>query len=295
MQLGERNGSYWLKSALTDKENGVKSRLLTQMGTDTTSTPWLASFVSGLVRFLVRRGVSIHETFHELKLAYVREGEKELIRQGQTPNASRVSALTGLHRRDVSAILATGAPVVNQKGASILARVLAKWESGKQFCDSTGKAKALTVGFAGAEFSKLVESISSDLHAGTIAQELCRAALAEERDGKLRLLGAVHIGVNQGRRLELLARDLGSLLESGEQSIHTNSSNVRHIRTDFDNIAPEKRAEIEEWLGAKQRELHKEVRTFLSQLDRDFTDGGEGDSRSKVVMSSFFHVIDEKQ
>lgn len=113
--------------------------------------------------------------------------EEEIARGGMKPNVSRLSAMTGLYRREVSQIFKKQSAPLYQ-GVSLIARILARWEGDRKLCGDDGAPRSLTCGHRESEFSKLVASISKDTHEGTILNELRRARLVEVNEGRARLL-----------------------------------------------------------------------------------------------------------
>ena len=242
-----------------------------------------------VVRFFVRHSHSVHE-FHALsKTLFVEEAELLLKQSKERTSVSRISAMTGLNRRDIAHIREhQGTPW--HEGASVIARVLALWQHDARFCGSRGKPRELSFSGEKSEFSQLVSAVSRDLHAGTVLRELLRSKLVVSDGRDLRLVGreAIHPR-DESRGFQVLSRDLNTLIKVASGNI-CNPQPVKHLhlRTEFDNIEQAKIPELKTWLIEQGRDLHRRAREFLVSLDLDLSSGSASpQGGGRVVLSTF--------
>ena len=138
-----------------------------------------------LVRLLVGRGITFPALCDVLRELYVNVAEHDFALSGKEQTDSRVSLLTGIHRKEVRRLRGAGAPV-NAVPASLsrTRRILARWLASAETTDAEGAPLPLPrVAPAGTpSFEALVASVTRDLRP--------RAVLDEWIDRRLAVLGA---------------------------------------------------------------------------------------------------------
>ncbi|MBF0217901.1 MAG: hypothetical protein HQL49_00015 [Gammaproteobacteria bacterium] len=128
-----------------------------------------------LVRLLVHQGFTFPELVEILKGIYVEEVEKELKMEGERCTHSRISLISGVHRKDVRRLLESreNALVVQEK-VSLTARLLSIWSGDPKYLDEEGNSLPLAKIAASAgevAFDTLVLEVSQDLRSRTILDE----------------------------------------------------------------------------------------------------------------------------
>ncbi|HTR78881.1 MAG TPA: DUF6502 family protein [Gemmatimonadaceae bacterium] len=142
-----------------------------------------------LARLMIESGVGVGEFQSIMKTAFVRAAQD--VGENQRPNASRISTLTGLTRREVAALLnATddaGAEV--KRGGQRLQRVLSGWWTDPDFQDSLGAPAPLPLRGRKVSFATLVKRYSGEPRVLTILDELLRVkAVRKLPDGRYEAL-----------------------------------------------------------------------------------------------------------
>lgn len=140
-----------------------------------------------LVRLTLARGVNYNVVAEMLKSLFVEVADKEFKLDTKRQTDSRVSLLTGVHRKDVKR-LRRGPVDHAQKPAppiSLGAQIIAAWNANPAYVDEEGVPKPLAR-FAqdGGElsFEALVRSISTDIHPRAVLDEWLRRGIAEIND-----------------------------------------------------------------------------------------------------------------
>ena len=129
-----------------------------------------------LVRGLISQGMTLTAMNILLKQVYVEAAEDFRISTKRLTD-SRISLLTGVHRKDVKRIREQerDAPALS-KNASIGAQVVALWTSDSRFLDDAGGPAALPRSGTGS-FDELVESVNRDMRPRTLLDEWLRREL----------------------------------------------------------------------------------------------------------------------
>jgi len=135
-----------------------------------------------LIRFLLSYGIR-YQTFCDLaKSTYIQVAEEEFRLDKKAQTDSRISLLTGVHRRDVKrlrneSLTESSLPLQ----ASMSAQVLAIWSGRAEYLDSEGFPKPLPrlISKGGEHsFEALVRSISKDFRARVVLDEWMRQGIA---------------------------------------------------------------------------------------------------------------------
>ena len=210
------------------------------------------------------------------------------MRLGVRATTSKISAMTGVNRKDATHILTKdGKPVY--EGASIVARVLAMWENSKQFQDKGGNnPRPLTFEGEKSEFFALVRKVTHDFHPSAVLLELRRSNLIEEKGDTIFMVAREGYRPNNWEHgFQLLGKDISTLAKVVHENV-IEPAEVRnpHIRTEFDNIPQSAIPELRKWILAETREFHRKVREHFAKLDLD-TGTGEGQGGAKVVLTTF--------
>lgn len=186
--------------------------------------------LAGLASILLRQGVTAHEFARWSDTAFVRAAISLLEEQGADPSFSRISAMTGIHRHAVSAILGgtAGSPSeveTKEYQRHRLARVLSGWYEDPEFTDQGGRPLVLPLDGPRPSFAELVRAYSGDIYPGIILEELLRVdAVCCSEDGMVEARSRRYtVGGSDAdsiRHADVVASDI---LRSLEHNIHAAS------------------------------------------------------------------------
>jgi Family of unknown function (DUF6502) len=141
-----------------------------------------------MAALLMSRQMRYAEAETLLKAAFVQAASQSFKDAGQQPSASNVSVATGLHRRDVTQLMEQPLPSSPRKvPMASQARLL--WITHPQYLDSHGQPRRLPRNAPAGEasFTQLAASISKDIHAKALLDEMVRIGMAEEDDDHVAL------------------------------------------------------------------------------------------------------------
>ena len=246
---------------------------------------YLVPVLRPIVRFCLRHSFYLQDIIEILKRLLLEEASLLLQAQNQTVNVSRISALTGVHRKDIPRLQSVSEPL---EGKNIVSRLLGQWQYDRRFSLETGKAHVLKLDNSSNSFKDLVASVSSDLNSGTLLFELERLGLVRKRGSVVKLLKGHHaIQGNAKDALALLSSDINDILNSVETNLSAKKSIHLHGRTEFDNIDPKAVPKIRLWLIKEGREFHQKAREFLAKYDRDITGKPNNGLGTRVALGTF--------
>jgi hypothetical protein len=218
-----------------------------------------------IAAWCVKHGLK-QQDFNELgKRAFILAASEELERSGQKHSTSRISAMTGLQRKDIARLNQTTTDDLAQP--HLMAKIIGRWTSSSNYLTKKGKAKVLGLD----EFTTLVQSVSSDLNPYTALFELERTGALTKKDNRLRLASeAFCTSEDVEPKLSLMAEDVGILIEAVDQNAFDQQELPNlHIKTYYDNICQKDVPQIRTWILKTGERYHKEIRDFLSKFDKD--------------------------
>ena len=248
-----------------------------------------------VVRFCVRNALSIQEVTEIQKRVFVEVAEDELKKEKQKVNVSKISALTGVHRKDVTRIRSSKSPQIEI--GSITSRVISNWRQNKEFLTKANKPKVLSIEGSDCEFNQLVRHVSKDISPASVLLALEKVgAVKQSKDtseGKVRLLAKAY--VPEGNPVEiarLLASDIEDLTEAVLENIDTTQGPLPnyHAKTYYDNIAAEDLPEIKDWLIKESYKFQRKVEKYLSQKDLDYNPDENKKGGARVALGVFSRI-----
>ena len=143
------------------------------------------SFLVPVARFLLRSGVSFNEFTELTRAAFVQVAGEEYGIRGRVTNVSRVSAMTGIPRKEIRRLrdLAGRHGGTPRDDISPLGDILHHWYTDPDFLDPDGQPLPLPADGKGKTFELLAKRYAGDLPSGALKIELLRTgavALTED-------------------------------------------------------------------------------------------------------------------
>ncbi|WP_246800775.1 DUF6502 family protein [Mesorhizobium amorphae] len=177
-----------------------------------------------LVRLAIKCGVTFPTFVDLLRQLYVNVAEHEFALPDKQQTDSRVSLLTGVHRKEVSRLRGAGAPVrVVPDSVSRTSAIVARWLADPSFVDAKGIPLPLPrASEAGeASFAGLVESVTRDLRPRAVLDDWLDRKLVEiDENDRIVLMEGAMVPRGDGEvRLYYFARNLGDHAAAAVQNI----------------------------------------------------------------------------
>lgn len=130
-----------------------------------------------LARLCTAKGIRVPAVEQRLRSAFVTAARNAHPNQLATRLTSRISATTGLTRREVARL--QGEPdAVREPQHSPMTEMFTRWMSDPEFQGADGKPLALARQGKPPSFESLAQSITRDVHPRTLLNELCRLQIA---------------------------------------------------------------------------------------------------------------------
>lgn len=139
-----------------------------------------------VIKLLIAKGVGLPALLDVLKSLYISVAEEEFPTNGKKTTDSRISLLTGVHRKDVKRLRADASEsFVAPRSVGIGAMVIARWLGNPKATDANGQPMPLprqSDSNGGPSFDALVESVSTDVRPRAVLDELSALGIARLDD-----------------------------------------------------------------------------------------------------------------
>ncbi len=173
-----------------------------------------------------------------LRELYVNVAEHDFALKAKEQTDSRVSLLTGIHRKEVRRLRGAGAPISATPAAvSRASRIIARWLAAPEYTDGDGRPRPLAKNAdqnAGPSFEQLVASVTRDVRPRAVLDEwLDRKLVTIDESGRINLTEAAFVpqaGAEEqlyyfGRNLhDHIAAAVANVLDEGprflERAVH---------------------------------------------------------------------------
>ncbi len=141
----------------------------------------LRKLLRPLIKLLLVNGLTYPQFSNLLKTLYVEIAREEFVLKGKAQTVSRISLLSGVHRKDVKRLGLNGAEESSiPPSVSLGAKLVALWTSAAEYLDETGQHLPLPrqASEGGAQsFEALVSAVSKDIRPRAILDEWLRIGI----------------------------------------------------------------------------------------------------------------------
>lgn len=140
----------------------------------------IARILRPLARLLISRGITLPAAVEMLKDAYVKVAVDEFRLGEAPPTDTRVSLLTGVHRKDIRRLREEDRSPEDMTALNVLSEVVTRWATDRRYRTRDGKPRVLprsSTARSSVSFASLAYAISSDLKPRPILDELVRLGM----------------------------------------------------------------------------------------------------------------------
>ena len=239
------------------------------------------SLLRPLARILIRNGIA-YATFAEwAKQAYVAVAFADFAEPGRKQTISRVSALTGVFRRDVKRLRDQGDVTDPAAGARYnrAVRVISGWVNEPEFHDDNGQPACLPMEGAAGSFAALVKQHSGDIPVRAMLSVLEAAGSVQTgADGGVTLLRRAYIPGNDPLdKLHILGVDVAELIATIDHNLVVPANQLFFQRKVSNGaLHPDALDEFRRLSAAKSQALLEELDAWLSQHEVSRAAAGSG-------------------
>lgn len=255
----------------------------------------LGRILSALIKTVVHFGITYPELIERIKRVYVAEVEKDLIKQGQNVTLSRISLVSGVHRKDVKRLLTEDIPDATPIRASLTARLISLWVGDSRYIDKQGQPKLLPL-HGNHSFETLVLSVSSDVRSRTVLDDLIKRGIVIVCDDRLQLnQDALFPSDDLETKIEFLARNVSDHISSCYHNIQGVEAPLPERSVFYDRLSKESVDQLQLLATQKITNLILEVNQSAQQLAERDDKQTEGNDHRFILGSYFYREQEETE
>lgn len=240
------------------------------------------------IRFCLRRSLSIQDVVESTKIVFIEMAAEDMRSAKQKVNVSRLSATTGIRRKEVTRIY-RDADIKEPSHAGFSNRVIGQWRHDKRYLDKSSRPKVLSYKGSDSEFSRLVAQVSTDVPPLAVLQHLERSGAVEKTSKGLKLKAlAYKTTKSSAESYQYLGDDVEDLVSAVLDNFDSDPDKLPnyHARTYFDNISQRDLEKIRDWLYRECSRLQLKAEKYISNFDLDLhpelSDKSEGGAEVSV-------------
>ena len=258
-----------------------------------TLMPPLRRLLRPLVRLMIRYGVTFPSAADMLRSLYVDVAEEELGPHQRTD--SRVSLLTGVHRKEIRRRRETShdeppPPLITRNS-----QLIATWIGSPEFTDEAGAPLRLPRSAAeGPSFDRLVGLVTRDVRPRAVLDDWLHQGIATiDDDDRIRLSHEAFLPMpGQQEQLFYFARNVGDHIAAGAANVLAESRPPFIDRSvHYDRLTIEAAAELERFGRSAARRVLLDVNKHALKLAAE--EAPAGAMTRRVNFAVFLYVEDE--
>jgi hypothetical protein len=261
-------------------------------------TAALYRIFTAVARVALRRGVPFDAVAEVAKRAFVDVAYREFTIPRRKQSASRVSVLTGIHRKEIGRLKAAAGPRDDEAANRITcaAGVVAAWHRDRTFTDRRGMPAALPFDKSTPCFSDLVKRYGKgDIPARAVLDELVRVnAVTRQRDGRIRLLATAYVPeTTSPEALAILGSDVSDLISAIDHNLAAApGAGFFQRKVAYDNLPSEALAEIRARVETEGQGVLEKLDRTIAKHDRDSNPKVSGEGRKRAMVGVYYFESD---
>jgi hypothetical protein len=257
---------------------------------DTGIAKILGRILAPLARLCLANGITFSTAEEILKQVFVQEANALKPGMPMHGTVSRISAATGLTRREVTRLIKSDAPVRPQK-PPIATEIFARWTTDPAWRGHDGRPQVLKRQGTAPSFEVLAQSITRDIHPRSMLDELVRIGLANY-DEDLDCVSLTHDdfvpGVDSRQLLNLLSDNVGDHLEAAVSNVLSDASRHHEQAVFADELSTESIESLRPLVAAQWSALRNAMVPAITRLiESDRLAGRAQDKRMRIGLYTF--------
>ena len=226
------------------------------------------SVLAPLAQLCLSKGIRIQAVEERLRMAFVEAARAAQPHASTNRMTSRISAATGLTRREVDR-LQSAPKVAAQAPASPITELFTRWLSDPALRSADGRPLALPRQGPAPSFEALAHSVTQDVHPRTLLDELCRLQLAavDAATDTVRLLRDAFVPSGDwARMMAYVADNVGDHFRAAVANVLLGGKQQLEQAIFADELSAESLAEAAVLMTAQWRALLTEVAPQLEKM-----------------------------
>ncbi len=250
-----------------------------------------------LVRLLLDHQITWPALAGLLRETYVEMADREFEIEGKAQTTTRVSLLTGIHRKEVRRLREKESDgYAGPAAASLGAQLVARWTGDPHFLDGAGKPQRLPRRGADPSFESLVESVSKDIRSRAVLDEWLRLGVVDVDDADRVCLNRNAFIPERGfdEKAFFFGQSLGDHVAAAAHNLRGEGAPLLERSVFYDDLSPEAVVELE----TRARELGEAALSEINRLAFSLQEDEDGRGDRRMTFGVFFlreHSDDEQE
>lgn len=237
----------------------------------------LKQMLKPMVRLLLKRGITYTALLEVLKSLYIEVACESAQLEQKRLTDSRVSLLTGVHRKEVKrireALELPNSPELAELKASLAASVMAKWLSDPEYTQADGQPLSLEKTGPAPSFEALVYSLSKDKHFRSLLDDWLAQNIVTLTKGKITLLQHGFVPTeDEQEKLFFAGKNLGSHIELVAYNLENQSDLMFDRAVYYQNLPAGKILELEAEAKRRNLETLQHINRLAAQAKKQLSE-----------------------
>lgn len=247
-----------------------------------------------LVRALLHQHLQYPHLAQLLKSLYIDVAQHEFLLDGKAMTLSRLSLLTGIHRREARRVnedlgLADAPP---PSAVSLGAQILARWTGEAAWLDAEGRPRPLARSDeSGGDFQALVRSVSVDVHPRSVLDEWLRLGVAEmDAAGNVVLCASAFVPTRgYDEKAHYVGRNLSDHISSGFENLEADESPHFERAVHYASLPDAAVAELERLARELGQQTLERVNARARELKQASASAPAGESTRRFTFGVYLY------
>ncbi|HHS99941.1 MAG TPA: hypothetical protein ENK73_03705 [Thiomicrospira sp.] len=252
-----------------------------------------------MVSLMLRQGITYTAFIDLVKATYVEVADKECIIEGKRQTDSRISVLTGVHRKEVKRIreLEEMPLEPKERKASLSAQLVSTWLGNPDYIDENGKPLALKRVSEGKEvsFESMVHLVTKDVHPRSILDEWLNQGMVKlDMEGLVMLQESGYVPDEDfEEKLYFAGKNIGDHLSVVNYNLAGEDFPMLDRAVYYGGLSHESMKAIEVFSRRASLELLTEVNQMAGRLQAKDKEGD--DTHHSMHFGAYFYRMEETE
>jgi hypothetical protein len=253
-----------------------------------------------LVRLLLEHQVTFPVLTNLLKTVYIEQAERGFALPDRPQTISRLTLLTGIHRKDVKRLQYEAESEPPPATISLGAQLVLRWTAEPEYADDAGRPKALPRLAAGADtpsFESLVASVTQDIRPRAILDEWQRLGIARiDTNDHVHLAEEAFVPANGfDEKAYYLGRNVRDHLAAAHHNLTGSPAPFLERSVYYAHLRPESVQELQDLSREAGIEALQRVNRRARELQLE--DEGQSDAQHRMSFGAWFFRarVEEKE
>jgi len=253
-----------------------------------------------MIRLLLESQITYPVLGDLLKKLLIEVAERDLAITDRRQTDSRISLLTGIHRKDVKRLRREREQVdaPTPSAISLGALLVSRWTGDPRYLTADGAPRPLPRRpdpDGGPSFEELVTTVSKDIPTRSVLDEWIRLGIAEsDEDGVVRLRAESFVpeeGLQS--KLHFYGRNLRDHAAAGVHNLLGEGSPFFDRSVYYDALSVESADELDRLAREAGATMLRDLNRRAFELQR--RDEGKQDATHRITVGAFFYSVDERE